>query len=263
MKLSDYITLYKLARARLRSAEDYVRFQKFQASLLLEYIHSFGIDVNRGLVLDLGSGLGGYSQEIAKRCKAKVLSLDLIKPWQPLVEEGREGREVRILVANALCIPLRDESVDFVFCASLMEHVNNPFSLLVEIKRVLKRGQHCYLSFPPFYSPLGGHEFSPFHYLGEKFALRLYRILKRTPPDWVVKIYKPSISSLSFSDIYQGWGLSKLTITKAIQIVQLVGLEIIDISPRYLPINTARWPILGELLTWHVQFLLKKTEVDT
>lgn len=257
MKLSDYIDLYKLARARLRSAEDYVRFQKFQAGLLLEYIRSFGIDMNRRLVLDLGSGLGGYSQEIAKRYKAKVLSLDLIEPWQSTAEEGGE---IRILVANALSIPLRDESVDFVFCASLIEHVNNHISLLAEIKRVLKRGQYCYLSFPPFYSPRGGHEFSPFHYLGEKFALRLYHILKRTPPDWVVKIYKPFISSSSFSNIYQGWGLSKLTITEVVQVVQQIGLEIVDMSPRYLPVNTARWPIIGEFLTWHVQFLLKKQD---
>ncbi|WP_404987338.1 methyltransferase domain-containing protein [Candidatus Hadarchaeum sp.] len=254
MKVSDYITLYRLAKNRLRSEEDYKRFQRFQASLLLEYMQQFGIDVRGKVVLDLGSGLGGYSQEIARKGGAAVISLDLIEPiWSP--EQG-----ICMLVGNALSIPLRDESVDFVFCASLIEHVSNPSLLLTEIKRVLRSGQYCYLSFPPFYSLRGGHEFSPFHYLGEQCALRLFRLLKRRPPNWVMKIYKPSLSPISFASTYQGWGLFKLTIRKTIRMIRQVGLEIIDVSPRYLPINTARWPILGELLTWHVQFLVRKRD---
>lgn len=254
MKISDYITLYRLAKARLRSEKDYKRFQEFQAGLLLEYIQRFGVNLQGKLVLDLGSGLGGYSQEMNRRAKATVISLDLIRPLVPL------KRGICPVVANALSIPLQDETVDFVFCASLIEHVNNPVGLLTEIRRVLKSGQYCYLSFPPFYSPWGGHEFSPFHYLGEQLALRLYRLLKRAPPDWVMKIYKPSLFPTSFADTYQGWGLFKLTIAKVMHMVRQIGFEIIDISPRYLPVNTARWPILGEFLTWHAQFLLRKPE---
>ncbi len=252
MRVSDYITLYKLAKARLRSEEDYRRLQRFQASLLLEYIYSFGININGRLVLDLGSGLGGYSQEIARSGAAAVISLDLISPSHLL------GQRIYALVADALSIPLRDETVDFVFCASLIEHVNNPTLLLAEIRRVLKTGQYCYLSFPPFYSPRGGHEFSPFHYLGERWALRLSCLFKRLPPGWVIRIYKRSLVPTSFASTYQGWGLFKLTIGEAIQLINKVGLKILDISPRYLPINTAKWPILSEILTWHVQFLLRK-----
>lgn len=252
MKVSDYITLYKLAKARLRSEEDYRRLQRFQASLLLEYIYSFSININGRLVLDLGSGLGGYSQEIARKSGATVISLDLIGPLWSL-EQG-----ICVLIADALSIPLRDESVDFIFCASLIEHVSNPLLLLTEMKRVLKSGQYCYLSFPPFYSPRGGHEFSPFHYFGERWAIYLHCLLRRKPPVWVTKVYKPSLSPTSFANTYQGWGLYKLTITKVVRAIKQVGLEIIDLSPRYLPINTARWPILGELLTWHIQFLLRK-----
>lgn len=252
MRICDYITLYRLAKFRLRSEEDYRRFQRFQASLILEYVHRFGINLKGKLVLDLGSGLGGYSQEIAGKEKAKVISLDLIRPlW--LLEQ-----EICVLIADALSIPLRDESVDFVFCASLIEHVSNPLVLLTEIKRVLRTGQYCYLSFPPFYSPRGGHEFSPFHYLGEKCALYLYRLFKKSHPSWVMKIYKPSLFPTSFANTYQNWGLFKLTITKAVKMIKQVDLELIDMSPRYVPVNTARWPILGEFLTWHVQFLLKK-----
>lgn len=251
MKVKDGIILYHLARRRLRSEDDYRKFQRFQANLLLEYMQQFDIDIEGKLVLDLGSGLGGYGQEIAQR-GATVIALDLIRPL------GASVPRIYAVIADALSIPLQNETVDFVFCASLIEHISNPTLLIAEIHRVLKNEQYCYLSFPPFYSPYGGHEFSPFHYFGERCAIWLYFLLKRRRPEWAVKMYKPNFLPRSFANIYQSWGLYKLTIAQVIHIVRQIGLKIIDISPRYLPINTARWPILGEFLTWHVQFLLKK-----
>jgi SAM-dependent methyltransferase len=254
MKAGEYITLLNLAKKRLRSEDDYRNFQAYQAKLIIKYyFEKHAITLNGKIVLDLGSGLGGYSQEMIK-LGATIISIDLI---QRLEKWG--GLHLPI-VANALYIPIRDETIDFVFCASLIEHVSDPFNLVKEIKRVLKSGGHCYLSFPPFYSIRGGHQFSPFHYLGERWALRLSRLFKKALPDWVIKVYKLSSSPPSFAEAYRNWGLFKLTIAEAARIIMNCnGLEIIDVSPRYLPLNTARWPLLGELLTCHVQFLIKKS----
>jgi len=253
MKIGEYITLLKFAKNRLRSEDDYRNFQSYQANLIIKYyLEKYAITLSGQVVLDLGSGLGGYSREITN-LGARVISLDLIQG------PPKWGKLHLPLVANALCIPTCDESIDFVFCASLIEHVNDPLKLVREIKRVLKSGGHCYLSFPPFYFIRGGHQFSPFHYLGEHWAVRLSRLFRKAPPDWVISVYAPSFSSSSFADIYRDWGLFKLTIAEAVRIISLSALEIVDISPRYLPINTARWPLLGEFLTWHVQFLLRKT----
>jgi len=252
MKIGEYITLLKLARNRLRSEDDYRNFQSYQANLIIKYyLEKYAITLSGKVVLDLGSGLGGYSREMIGM-GAKVISLDLIQ--MPL----KWGRGHLPLVANALCIPICDESIDFVFCASLIEHINDPLKLVMEIKRILKSRGYCYLSFPPFYFIRGGHQFSPFHYLGERWALRLSRLFRKAPPDWVIKVYAPSFSPSSFADTYRDWGLFKLTIAKATRIISRSNLEIVDISPRYLSINTARWPLLGEFLTWHVQFLLRK-----
>lgn len=251
MRIGEYITLLKLTKNRLRSEDDYRNFQSHQAALIIKYLKEQGITLSSKMVLDLGSGLGGYAREMIN-LGAMVISLDLIRC------QKRFGELHLPLVADALYIPICDEGIDVVFCASLIEHISDPFKLVKEIKRVLKSGGYCYLSFPPFYSITGGHQFSPFHYLGERWALRLSRICKRTPPNWVTTTYSPSSSPSSFADIYQGWGLFKLTIAKAMRIISCSGMEIIDISPRYLPVNTARWPLLGEFLTWHVQFLLRK-----
>ena len=250
MDINNYVKLWRLGKHRLRSKEDYKKFQAFQATLLLRYLRGFGINIQGKRVLDLGSGIGGYSEEMV-RYGATVISLDLIKPSCRLMQGHNP------IIANALSIPLCDEGIDFVFCASLIEHVSDPVRLLAEIQRVLKEGGHCYLSFPPFYNPRGGHEFSPFHYLGEYWAIRLTR-QRRRHPEWIINLYEVSLNPQSFSETYQGWGLFRMTIAKAKRLIASTRLKIINMSTRYLPISMIRWPILGEIFTWHAQFLLMK-----
>jgi SAM-dependent methyltransferase len=250
MNVDDYVTLWKLARRRLRSEEDYRELQRFQSTILWKYLQRNGIELKGKDVLDLGSGIGGYSVEMARR-GAHVLSVDLVRPSNPLTEDHD------LIVANALAIPLHRESVDFVFCASLIEHVFDPARLLSESERILRRGGHCYLSFPPFYSPVGGHEYSPWHYLGERRALRLSRGPQRFP-EWVGGLYEVSDEPDSFSHTFGSWGLYRMTIAQAKRLIAGTDYETINLSTRYLPVSAVRWPILGEVLTWHAQFLLKK-----
>ena len=245
--LGKMFQLWRLARKRHRSEEDYRTFQAFQAQLLVDYFRKFNVQLKERRVLDLGSGIGGYSQHLV-RYGADVISLDLVVP------SHLTGTS---LVGNALDLPLRDNSIDIVFCASLIEHVAEPQRLIEEIERVLKKGGFCYLSFPPYYSPLGGHEFSPWHYLGEKWALRLSRGRSRVP-EWVAQLYKMPKTPRSFAEIYYGWGLYRMTIRKARSLIAKSDLILVDSSTRYMPISAVRWPVLGEFLTWHAQFLLRK-----
>lgn len=251
MNLAEYMTLWKLGRQRLQSEENYRRLQAFQATLLLAYLRDLGVELERRRVLDLGSGIGGYSEELTRQ-GSTVISLDLIRP-----RASMEG--ISSVRGSALSIPLCDRSADCVLCASLIEHVFDPLHLLREIRRVLVKGGHCYLSFPPFYSPLGGHEFSPFHYLGERLAIRLKGHLGRSPK-WVSDIYQVAADPDSFAGIYEDWGLFKMTIAKARVLITTSGLETVDMSTRYFPISLIRWPILGEILTWHAQFLLRRPD---
>jgi ubiquinone/menaquinone biosynthesis C-methylase UbiE len=184
---------------------------------------------------------------------ALVVSVDL------MAGAVRLDARCKPVIGHALHVPLGDQVVDFVFCASLIEHVPNPQALMEEIVRVLRPGGVCYLSFPPFYSPVGGHEYAPFHYLGERLAMRLAR--KRSQkghPAWVQQLYAVNANPTSFASIYADWGLYMMTIAKARRLVMHSGLTLLDQSTRYFPHSFARWPVLGELLTWHVQFLLQR-----
>lgn len=251
--LRDLFTWVKLAHRRLRSEEDYRAFQAYQALLVIEYLKKWRVWREGQLVLDLGSGIGGYSQQMVEH-GARVLSLDMV------IAGPRFGTMHSPIVANALYIPIRDETVDLVFCASLIEHISDPLKLLNEIQRVMKTGGYCYISFPPFYSPRGGHEFSPFHYLGERCALRLSCLLRRRHPEWIVNLYKERAILQIRDDKYSTYGLYRRTIAQVRRmIINCTAMTIVDMSPRYVSVNTAQWPVIGELLTWHVQFLLRKT----
>lgn len=243
----DYRNLAHLALRRQRSEEDYRAFQRFQASLLFRYLDFWGVRLSGVRMLDLGSGIGGYSALMVEK-GAQVYSLDLMSPTEKF------GSAV---IGNALALPLDREAFDFVFCASLIEHVAEPERLLDEIERVLRPGGRCYLSFPPYYSPRGGHEYAPWHYLGEKWALRLSRGRDDVAP-WVHDLYRLADAPNSFAELYDDWGLFPLTIGKVERLIEPTSLTILDLSTRYLSVNPARWPVIGEVLTWHVQFLLEK-----
>jgi SAM-dependent methyltransferase len=227
----EWVTLLRLGRRRFHSNADYRRFQSYQGQLILKHLLEQGIQARNTQVLDLGCGNGGYSQ-VMVNAGAHVISLDLKRPVASLPT---------FVQANAVRLPFAPNHFPIVFCASLIEHVPDPAQLLAEIKRVLAPDGAVYLSFPPFYSPVGGHQFKPYHLLGERWALRLAK-------------QKADSLATACGD----WGLHPLTIRRARRLFADAGLAIRHESTRFFPLNIARVPWLGEFLTWHVQFILVK-----
>ena len=152
--------LWKVSRRRLRSEADYRSFQAFQAIGVVDYLEKRGVAVAGQTVVDLGSGIGGYCLEFRDR-GADVVAIDLIQP------DALKGEDsVKLIAGSAEAVPIRSETVDFVFCASLIGHVPHPERLLQEIVRILKPGGLGYVSFPPYYRPVGGHEYAPLSLFG-------------------------------------------------------------------------------------------------
>ena len=236
MPIKYYIKLYKLAKSRNKSEKDYFDFEKFQAEMVIKSLKRKNVRLKGAKVLDIGSGRGGYSYALNKN-GAHVASLD--------IDSERFALNSRRFVnADAINLPFKPSSFDIVFCSSIIEHLEEPEKLILEIKRVLKKGGICYLSFPPFWSPVGAHQFKPFHYLGEKMAIKLARIFYK------VRSYS------SYNDEYGR--LYVMTISKAKRLIRDSRLRIISISTRHFPVNFAKAPLLSEFLTWHVEFLLQK-----
>ncbi|HHT8842886.1 TPA: class I SAM-dependent methyltransferase, partial [Burkholderia cenocepacia] len=70
------------------------------------------------------------------------------------------------VVGDALRLPLADGSVDVVFSSNMWEHVPHPEAVADELLRVTRPGGLLFLSYTNWLSPWGGHETSPWHWLG-------------------------------------------------------------------------------------------------
>jgi SAM-dependent methyltransferase len=247
LSLSQYWTLFQLARRRAQSPQDYFWFEKFQGDLLVDFLRTRHFYERDFSVLDLGCGLGGYTVALKENGARQVVGLDLAHISLP---------NVLMVQGNALTLPFKSDQFDLVVCASLIEHLAGRRELINEIARVLVPGGKLYLSYPPFYSPRGGHQFSPYHLFGEKFALFMAKKRQVFRQEWLQDRY-PS-QPQAYAQAFGTWGLFPLTIRATRNLMNGLPFRMVEQSTRWLPIDFSHIPLLGEFLTWHVQFLYQK-----
>ena len=89
-----------------------------------------------GRILDIGAGRGKFLAGMAE------LGFEVYG-----VETNPEYIGGYVLGTRAEELPFEDASFDFVNCAEVSEHVDDPIKMLKEIFRVLKPGGRCYISF--------------------------------------------------------------------------------------------------------------------
>ena len=192
------------------------------------------------LVADFGGGPGFYSAAFRDAGARTVLvdaDLDEIRL------HGR--RPPTAVVGLAEQSPLADGSVDVAFSSNLLEHVPDLARTADEIVRVVRPGGHVVLSYTVWLGPWGGHETSPWHYLGGARAARRYeRRTGRVPKN----LYGTSMYAASCRE-----GLAWLR--------GRPDLEVLDLRPRYLPPvgrHLLRVPGLREIVTWNLWMVLRK-----
>ncbi|GII91101.1 class I SAM-dependent methyltransferase [Sinosporangium siamense] len=149
------------------------------------------------------------------------------------------------VLGSALNLPLRDESVDICFSSNVLEHVRDPWRMAREMVRVTKAGGVVYLAFTNWLSPWGGHETSPWHYLGGERAARRYERKTGRPPK---NRYGTSLYPVSVSAALR-WAEHEPRVT------------VLDAVPRYLPAWTRpvlRLPGVREVVTWNLLLVLRR-----
>jgi SAM-dependent methyltransferase len=114
-------------------------------------------------VLDVGVGSAPYWY---LRPDLKWTGLDVI-----------DGPNVDFVIAKDFTWPIPNQSIDYIFCTQVIEHVENPESLVSEIERVLIPGGTVILNAPFFY-PFHGmpddhlrYTTSQLNYLFRKFNI--------------------------------------------------------------------------------------------
>jgi SAM-dependent methyltransferase len=229
----------RLFRLFLREQTDPRLFYGSLAKDAVEQFAEYGETAGK-TVVDIGGGAGYFTEAF----RARGADCYLFEP-DPAELFSNGGAPEGAVLADGYWLPVRDGGADICFSSNVLEHVANPIGLIGEMIRVTRPGGLIYLSFTNWYSPWGGHEMSPWHYLGPGFAERHYRKQHGHEP-------KHRIGSM----------LYPLHIGSTLRLIRsLPGVEIVDVLPRYYP----RWcravvkiPWLREVLTWNLLLVLRR-----
>lgn len=126
-------------------------------------------------VVDVGAGQAAFPRAFAA-AGASYVAVDL--DHEALGGVPGTGR----LRARGEALPLGDGVADVVMSSNLMEHVTAPGVVGEEMLRVARPGGLVLISYTSWSSPWGGHETSPWHWLGGDFARRRYERRTGHPP---------------------------------------------------------------------------------
>ncbi|MDH4268861.1 MAG: class I SAM-dependent methyltransferase [Dehalococcoidia bacterium] len=103
--------------------------------------------MGKGTVLDLGSGTGYLSIEIARRAPGlQVYGVDLSRQMVKIARRhGRGVDNAQFVFANAAKLPFRDNSIDLVISTGASHHWKTPRLVFAECYRVIKTGGEAWI----------------------------------------------------------------------------------------------------------------------
>jgi malonyl-CoA O-methyltransferase len=155
--MSDPV-LFRLDRRALqrsfdRASDGYDAAAGLQRSVreeLLTRLQFFQLEPQR--ILDLGAGTGAAALQLRRMYpRSRVLAVDLAEGMlRSARRRQRLWRRFGLLCAAANALPLKNGSVDLVFCNLMLQWCDQPIQVFAEVRRVLKPGGLLlYSSFGP------------------------------------------------------------------------------------------------------------------
>ena len=223
----------------LHEQDDPARFYTALAGDSVDLIADH-VDLQGATVLDVGAGPLYFARAFEAR-GATYIGTEVSAGDFTQIESG-----MLAVAAVGEQLPFRTGSLDVTFSSNVLEHVPDPDVFCREMLRVTKPGGIAVAAFTNWYSPWGGHETSPWHYLGGEYAVRRYRRKHGRDP-------KNRL----------GHSLYRLSVSEMLRLApQLPGAELLDVRPRYWP-GWAR-PLLKvpgarEVFTWNLWTVWRKT----
>jgi SAM-dependent methyltransferase len=233
------LPLWQLTRAFLAEQRDPDRFYRLLAEDTVGLLAELAPLV-RARVLDVGSGPGDLAEAL-RAVGARPVSLDL--DWDEL--HCRPRSLAGAVQGDGRRLPFPTASFDLVCAVNVLEHLPDPPGLLTEALRVCRPGGLVVATGTLWWSPWGGHETAPWHYLGGAWALRRYQARSGRDPK---NRFGSTLFPLSARHLL-GWAEA------------LPGVAGVEAFPRYWPRWTAsllRLPVLGEALAWNLALVLRR-----
>jgi SAM-dependent methyltransferase len=191
-------------------------------------------------VLDVGGG-PGYFRDAFTAAGAFYIPLDADVGELSGLGEVATGT----VIGDGMRLPFRDGCVDVCYSSTVLEHVPDPWRMADEMVRVTRPGGLTFISYTVWWGPWGGHETSPWHYLGGSRARARYRRKHGREPK---NRFGDSLFPVT---VAQGLAWAR----------QQHRGEVLELLPRYHP----RWsyrllavPGLREVATWNLAIVLRR-----
>ncbi|GGZ51819.1 SAM-dependent methyltransferase [Streptomyces bluensis] len=227
-----------LFRAFLREQDDPEYCYSLLARDAADQVEAYGGPVDGRTVVDVGGGGGYFTEEFRRRGAHAYL-------FEPDVRELGAAPPEGAVVADGYLLPLGGGVADVCFSSNVLEHVADPGTFLSELVRVTRPGGLIYVSFTNWYSPWGGHEWAPWHYLGAERARARYR--RRTGRE-----AKHTLGENLFA-VHIGPTLRQVRARDDVRVVSA--------RSRYWPFlaeTVVKAPVLREFATWNLLLILRR-----
>ncbi|GAA2595790.1 class I SAM-dependent methyltransferase [Streptomyces axinellae] len=228
-----------LFRAFLRERSDPAYCYGLLARDSAEQVERY-VPVKGSTVVDVGGGSGHFTEEFRRRgAHAYLFEPDP----RELYAQGRPPEGA--VLADGYLLPLADGTADVCFSSNVLEHVADPQTFLSEMIRVTRPGGLIYVAFTNWYSPWGGHETGPWHYVGAARARARYQ--RRTG-----RAAKHTLGENLFA-VHIGTTLR--------QVRARHDVELVSARSRYWPFlagAVTRVPGLREFATWNLLLILRR-----
>ncbi len=154
---------------------------------ILSQLEKRGWDFEHKLVLDLGAGQGGMVHELLLR-GIEAFGIEPGDEFAFMVALRLNSIDLpasRIVKAYGEQLPFADNSLDFVICLQVLEHVRHPNAVIEEIFRVLKPGGCCYVSCENYLSFFEPHYRIKWFPMLPKFLGSIYLKMLHRNPDFL------------------------------------------------------------------------------
>jgi SAM-dependent methyltransferase len=192
-------------------------------------------------VLDVGGG-PGYFADAFRDAGARYLAVDAdLRELSARSAAPPPG----CLLGSALALPVRTGAVDLCYSSNVLEHVPDPWRMADEMIRVTRPSGTVFLSFTNWLSPWGGHETSPWHYLGGDRAAERYQRRQGHPPK---NRFGQTLFPVSVAAALR-WARTRRDV------------QVLDALPRYHPWwakPVLRLPGVREIVTWNLALVLRR-----
>lgn len=186
-------------------------------NVLLKAILKSFCEEPKGKILDFGCSQGHYSLELSR------MGFDVV--GADVTDGFRYKDKIKFVqLAGKGPLPFENESFDFVLLAEVVEHLTDPYGLMRELSRILKRGGKVILSTPNIlniksrcrFLSEGAYDYfrePPFDHVGHNVKTGIDISQVHVMPwryhelEFLLKECGFLVEDISTS-VYEGWGLS-------------------------------------------------------